>query len=225
LLELDDGEDLTAVVATRELDGSYLTMVTRQGYVKRTPASAFENILSTGIIATKLEDGDDLVDVEITDGDQQLVIGTRGGRAIRFDESEVRSMGRTARGVRGITLEDGDAVAGVTAVRPGDDRYLLTVTESGYGKRTPLSAYRPQSRNGKGLMDIKTGARNGAVSTLAVVDPDDHVIAMSEAGQLIRLPVGEVSAIGRNTKGVLVMEVEATDRLAAVSVFRPIDDA
>ncbi len=222
LLELDDGENLTAVVPTRDIDGDeYLTMVTRNGYVKRTPAADFENILSTGIIATKLEGTDELVDVEITDDESQLVIGTRNGRAIRFDETDVRSMGRTARGVRGITLEPGDEVAGVTAVTPDDTRDLLTVTENGYGKRTPLSEYRPQSRNGKGLMDIKTDERNGQVATLAAVSAEDHVIGMSEAGQLVRIPVEEVSVIGRNTKGVLVMRVEETDQLASVSVFRP----
>ncbi|APE95296.1 DNA gyrase subunit A [Halodesulfurarchaeum formicicum] len=225
LLELDGDEDITAVVATRDIDeDQYLTMVTRDGYVKRTPAADFENILSTGIIATRLEDGDELVDVVITDDESQIVIGTRGGRAIRFPETDVRAMGRTARGVRGINLEPGDAVAGVTAVRPTDDRYLLTVTENGYGKRTRLSEYRAQSRNGKGLMDIKTGERNGPVATLRTVSEGDHVIAMSEAGQITRMPVEEISAIGRNTKGVLVMRVEATDRLAGVSIFRPMTE-
>ncbi|MFW5922365.1 MAG: DNA gyrase subunit A [Halodesulfurarchaeum sp.] len=224
LLDLDSGENLTAVVATRDVEeDQFLTMVTRQGYVKRTPASDFENILSTGIIATRLEGADELVDVEITDGESQIVIGTRQGRAIRFSETDVRPMGRTARGVRGITLEPGDQVAGVTSVHPADDRDLLTVTENGYGKRTPLAEYRPQTRNGKGLMDIKTDDRNGRVATLQAVSDGDHVIGMSEAGQLIRIPVSEVSAIGRNTKGVLVMRVEATDRLAEVSIFRPLD--
>ncbi len=224
LLDLDNGENLTAVVAMRDVDeDEYLTMVTRNGYAKRTPVADFENILSTGIIATRLEGNDELVDVEITDDESQIVIGTRNGRAIRFDETDVRSMGRTARGVRGITLEPGDEVAGVTAVRPDDDRDLLTVTENGYGKRTPLTEYRPQTRNGKGLIDIKTDDRNGQVATLQAVSDEDHVIGMSEAGQLIRIPVSEVSAIGRNTKGVLVMRVEETDRLAEVSIFRPME--
>jgi len=222
LLDLDDGERLTAVVPIQDVEADqYLSMVTRDGYVKRTPVRAFENILSTGIIATKLEEGDQLVDVVVTDDQSQLVIGTRGGLAIRFDETDVRAMGRTARGVRGIDLEPGDAVAGVTAVEPEDDRELLTVTENGYGKRTPLSEYRPQSRNGKGLVDIGTGERNGAVATLKVVDPEDHVIGMSEAGQVIRIPVAEVSEIGRNTLGVKVMALDPDDRLAAVSVFEP----
>ena len=222
LLDLDQAERLTAVVPIQDVEeDQYLSMVTRDGYVKRTPVGEFENILSTGIIATKLEGEDQLVDVVVTDDESQLVIGTRGGLAIRFAETDVRPMGRTARGVRGINLEPGDAVAGVTAVRPADDRDLLTVTENGYGKRTPLSEYRPQSRNGKGLVDIETGERNGEVATLKVVDPEDHVIGMSEAGQVIRIPVAEVSEIGRNTLGVKVMALDSTDRLAAVSVFEP----
>ena len=225
LLDLDGDEKLTAVVPIQDVEADqYLTMVTRDGYAKRTRAAEFENILSTGIIATKLEGDDQLVDVVITDNESQVLIGTRNGRAIRFDETDVRAMGRTARGVRGITLEPGDEVAGVTAVRPDDDRDLLTVTENGYGKRTPLSEYRPQSRNGKGLVDIKAEERNGQVATLEVVSEEDHVIGMSEAGQLIRIPVAEVSGIGRNTMGVRVMRVEETDRLASVSVFRPLEE-
>jgi DNA gyrase subunit A len=224
LLDLDD-ERLTAVVPIQDVeDDQFLTMVTRNGYVKRTRAAEFENILSTGIIAADLEPGDDLVDVEITDGNSHLLVGTRSGLAIRFDEGDVRPMGRTARGVRGIDLEPGDEVAGVTAVDPEDDRCLLTVTENGYGKRTSIDEYRPQTRNGKGLVDIHTDDRNGAVATLAVVSEDDHVIGMSEAGQLVRIPVAEVSVIGRNTKGVRVMRVEESDRLAAVSTFRPIEE-
>ncbi len=224
LLSLDDGEAISAMVATRDFEpGEYLTMVTRDGYVKRTPVEDFQNILSTGIIATRLEGDDQLVDVEVTDGDADLILGTRDGMAIRFDETEVRSMGRTARGVGGIRLEGEDKVAGITAVWDADDRDLLTVTEHGYGKRTPVSQYRAQSRYGKGLVDIKTDVRNGPVATIQAVTEADHVIAMSEAGQIIRMPVAEISEVGRNTKGVRVMRVEEGDRLAGVSVFHPIE--
>ena len=224
LLDLDDGEAITAMVATQTFEGGeYLTMATRQGYVKRTPVEEFENILSTGIIAVSLEAGDELVDVEVTDGDSDIVIGTRDGMSIRFDESEIRSMGRSARGVRGIKLEGDDQVAGVTAVWEADGRDLLTVTENGYGKRTPLTSYRTQSRYGKGLVDIKTDERNGQVATIQAVEDEDHVIAMSEDGQIIRMPVAEISEVNRNTKGVKVMTVEADDRLAGISVFHPIE--
>ncbi|MFB6069932.1 MAG: DNA gyrase subunit A [Halanaeroarchaeum sp.] len=220
LLDLDDGEEITAVVATDDFeDEQYLTMATRQGYVKRTGVENFENILSTGIIATSLEEGDELADVVVTDGHSDVVLGSENGMAIRFDETEVRPMGRTARGVRGMRLEGDDLVAGVSAIHEADERSLLTVTRRGYGKRTPLSEYRPQSRNGKGLVDIKTDDRNGRVAAIEAVEDTDHVIAVSEGGQSIRMPVAEISTVGRNTKGVRVMDIEEDDRLAGISVF------
>jgi DNA gyrase subunit A len=194
-------------------------MVTRGGYVKRTGVTEFENILSTGIIAAKLDEGDELVDVEVTDGDRDLVIATEQGMTIRFAESEVREMGRTARGVRGIDLEAGDHVAGLVATDDGDERDLLTVTERGYGKRTPLSEYRPQSRYGKGLVDIKTGERNGRVTTVKAVAGDDHIVVMSASGQIMRCPVGDISTVGRNTMGVTVMDVADDDAVASVTVL------
>jgi DNA gyrase subunit A len=218
VLDLDDGEEIESVVATDDLDaGEYLTTVTSQGYVKRMPVSAFENILSTGIIATTLEEGDELVDVVMTDGSQDLVIATRGGMSIRFAESEVRSMGRNARGVHGIDLAEDDRVAGVAAVGP-DSEWMLTVTKNGYGKRTGIDQYRVQSRNGKGLIDIKTDDRNGPVCSIETVRPDDHLVAMTESGQIMRTRVEDVSTVGRNTKGVIVMAVEPGDRLANVDV-------
>jgi DNA gyrase subunit A len=227
ILDLDDGEEISAVVTADDLDfeadDEYLTMATRNGYVKRTSVGEFENILSTGIIAIDLEDGDALADVEVTDGGNDVILGSEHGMAIRFDESDVRAMGRNARGVRGMKLEGDDRVAGVAAVEPDDDRTLLTVTEFGYGKRTDLSAYRKQSRNGKGLVDIKTGDRNGSVVSLDTVSADDNLVAMSEGGQIIRMPVDEISTVGRNTKGVKIMEVEDGDEVAAVSVYTPTD--
>jgi DNA gyrase subunit A len=220
LLDLDDGEQLTAVVPTDDLDAEEcITMVTRHGYVKRTCAAEFENILSTGIIAAKLEDGDELVDVEVTDGSMDLVVATEGGMTIRFDEDEVRQMGRSARGVRGIDLQDGDAVAGLVATSDDDERSLLTVTANGYGKRTPLSEYRRQSRYGKGLIDIKTDDRNGPVRSVKAVSEDDHIVVMSDRGQIMRCPVADVSTVGRNTKGVVIMTVEEGDSVASVDVL------
>jgi len=219
IVDLDDGEEITAVVSTDDFeDDECLTMVTRNGYVKRTGAEEFENILSTGIIAAKLEDDDALVDVEVTDGTKDLVIATEGGMTIRFDESEAREMGRSARGVNGIKLKDGDAVAGLVATDDDDDRSLLTVTKRGYGKRTLLSEYRRQSRYGQGLIDIKTDDRNGPVSTVKAVRDDDHLVIMSEAGQIMRIPAGDVSQVGRNTKGVKIMELDGDDQTASVTV-------
>ncbi|NKE35596.1 DNA gyrase subunit A [Natronococcus sp. JC468] len=219
ILDLDPGEDITAIVDTDAFgDGEYVTMVTRNGYVKRTAGEEFDNIRSTGIIAADLEEGDELVDVEVTDGSTDLVIATEGGMTIRFDEAEVRAMGRNARGVNGIKLTD-DAVAGLVATDETDERALLTVTRNGYGKRTPLSEYSRQSRYGKGLIDIKTDDRNGPVATVKAVDDDDHLVMMSERGQIVRTRVDEVSTVGRNTMGVIVMDVEDGDAVASVDVL------
>ena len=219
LIDLDDGEEITAVVNTDEFEEEEcITMVTEHGYVKRTCAAEFENILSTGIIAATLEEGDSLVDVEVTDGSTDLVIATEQGMTIRFAESEAREMGRTARGVHGIKLREGDAVAGMVATDDDDDRALLTVTRNGYGKRTKLAEYRPQSRYGQGLIDIKTDERNGPVSTAKAVEDSDHLVIMSGAGQIMRIAAADVSEVGRNTKGVRIMELEDGDHVASVTV-------
>ncbi|MBX0293988.1 DNA gyrase subunit A [Haloarcula nitratireducens] len=219
LIDLDDGEELTAVVSTDDFEeDECITMVTRDGYVKRTCATDFENILSTGIRAAKLEDGDELIDVEVTDGTMDLVIASEEGMTIRFDEDEVSEMGRSARGVNGIRLTGDDKVAAMVATDDDDDRALLTVTENGYGKRTLLAEYRAQSRYGKGLVDIKTNDRNGRVRTAKAVGEDDHLVIMSERGQIMRIRAGDVSQFGRNTMGVTIMELEDDDRVASVTV-------
>src|SRR6056297_1210207 len=220
ILDLDPGEDITAIVDTDAFsDDEFVTMVTRNGYVKRTAGAEFDNILSTGIIAADLEEDDELVDVEVTDGSQDLVIATEDGMTIRFDEDEVRPMGRNARGDNGIKLQAGDAVAGLVATDEDDGQALLTVTENGYGKRTPLAEYSTQSRYGKGLIDIKTGDRNGPVTAVKAVDPDDGLVMMSERGQIVRTRVDEISTVGRNTMGVIVMDVEDGDAVASVDVI------
>ncbi|MEF8800444.1 MAG: DNA gyrase subunit A [Halolamina sp.] len=225
LLDLDDDEQLEAVVNTEDIeveDGDdeeqFLTLVTRGGYIKRTGVSEFQNILSTGIRAIRLEDGDTLADVEVTDGTQDVVIATRNGMSIRFDEGEARAMGRTARGVRGINLEGADEVAAVAGIDGVLSSWLLTVTGNGYGKRSDLDAYRTQSRNGKGLIDIKTNERNGPVIALEAVGPGDHLVAMSKEGQIMRTPVEDLSIVGRNTMGVTVMDLDVGDSVASVDV-------
>ncbi len=214
LLDLDRDEDVTAVVPTEELDGHCVTTLTREGFVKRTPGENFENIFSTGIIAAKLDEGDELADVAITDGEGDLVVSTREGMTIRFDEDEVREMGRNARGVRAVDLEGDDEAVGLVAIDDADDRELLTITERGFGKRTALSEYRPQARYGKGLVDIVTEERNGPVIGIAAVTGAEDLVMMSEGGQIVRTAVEEVSRVGRNTMGVTVMDVEDDDTVA-----------
>ena len=228
LLDLDDGEEITAVVNTAEMESEaekFLTMTTRNGYIKRTSVEKFQNIRSTGIIATRLDEDDALADVEVTDGERDLILASRGGMAIRFAEDEVRAMGRSARGVRGIDLEDGDEVAALAAVDPDRHQWVLTVTENGYGKRTDIEQYRRQSRNGKGLIDIKTNDRNGRVCELETVGPGDHLFVMSGEGQILRTPVEDLSTVGRNTMGVIVMELDEGDSVASVDVHFPAEES
>jgi len=230
LLELDDGEQITAVVNTAEMDidddeERYFTMVTQSGYIKRTSVNSFQNIRSTGIIAISLGADDKLIDVEVTDGNQDIILGTRKGMAIRFNEGDVRSVGRSARGVHGIKLEDTDAVAALAAVDDDQDDWVLTVTEHGYGKRTDIDRYRQQSRNGKGLIDIKTNERNGHVCEVETVGISDELFMMSRKGQILRTPVDDISTVGRNTMGVIVMDLEDTDTVASVDTHPRTDDS
>ncbi|WP_231183030.1 DNA gyrase subunit A [Haladaptatus sp. DYF46] len=219
ILDLERDEDITAVITTDEFeDDESLSMVTQQGYVKRTAAKEFENIHSTGKIAARLEDDDKLVDVKVTDGTKDLLISTKNGMTIRFDETEAREMGRNARGVHGIRLDENDEVVGMVAAN-GDVDDLLTVTRRGYGKRTKLAEYRAQSRNGKGLIDIKTGDRNGSVTEVKTVIEDDHLVLMSERGQIMRIRAADISEVGRNTMGVTVMDVDENDRVASVDMI------
>jgi DNA gyrase subunit A len=230
LLELDDGEQITAVVNTAEMDidddeERYFTMVTQSGYIKRTSVNSFQNIRSTGIIAISLGADDKLIDVEVTDGNRDIILGTRKGMAIRFNEGDVRSVGRSARGVHGIKLEDTDAVAALAAVDDDQDDWVLTVTEHGYGKRTDIDRYRQQSRNGKGLIDIKTNERNGHVCEVETVGISDELFMMSRKGQILRTPVNDISTVGRNTMGVIVMDLEDTDTVASVDTHPRTDDS
>lgn len=219
VLELDNGEELTAVVNTADLeDDQYLSMVTKQGYVKRTQASEFGNIYSSGIIAATLEGDDQLVDVEVTEGHQDLILGTKTGMVIRFDETDVRAMGRTARGVQGVNLSADDEVIGMVAANGTEGVSLLNVTENGFGKRTDIDEYRQQSRNGKGLIDIKTDERNGMSRAIKAVEDDDELMIMTANGQIMRLRAGDISQVGRNTKGVRVMRLGDGDTVASVDV-------
>jgi DNA gyrase subunit A len=190
--------------------------VTRKGVVKRTDLNAFSNVRSAGIIALGVDDGDSLVAVKITDGTKDVLLSTAQGMSIRFAESEVRSMGRTAYGVKGITLEEGDEVVGADVVEAGTT--ILTVTENGYGKRTEEAEYRVQGRAGKGIIDIKTTERNGPVVGIAQVKDRDEVMLVTNGGMLIRIKVGDISVIGRNTQGVRLISLEsAGEKVSGIS--------
>jgi DNA gyrase subunit A len=219
LLQLSDGEKVTGIVPVREFrDDESLMMVTRRGTVKKTDLHAFRRPLGRGIIALGLDEGDQLIGVARTKAGDQVVLSTRSGMAVRFDESDVRSMGRPAHGVRGINLEEGDEVVGMVVANGQDDpASLLTVCENGYGKRTPLSEYRSQNRGGKGLIDIKTSDRNGNVVAVAKVTDADEVMITTNRGILIRTRVADTRAIGRNTQGVRLIRLDDGDAVGSLA--------
>ncbi len=190
-----------------------LIMATKNGVVKKTKLSAYGNPRSSGVIAINLDPNDDLIGVALTTGADHIVLGTRDGMTIRFDESEVRSMGRASRGVRGIRLRSGDAVVGMVIVE--EKAALFTVCENGYGKRTGLENYRSQSRGGVGLKNIKTSTRNGKVVALKAVQNKDDLMMITANGMIIRTGLDEVRSIGRNTQGVRLIKLKTGDKLVA----------
>jgi len=206
-LQLAEGEKLAQVLVAKEFsDNLFVLFVSRKGTVKRTDLSAFSNVRTSGIIALGIDEGDGLVAVKLTDGTKDVLLSTAQGLSIRFSETDVRSMGRVAYGVKGITLAEGDEVVGAEVVEKGST--LLTVTERGFGKRTKELEYRTQGRGGKGIIDIKTTTRNGQVVGLVQVKDEDEIMLMTNAGTLIRMAVKEISVIGRNTQGVRLIALE-----------------
>ena len=197
------------------VNDKYVVMVTKKGVIKKTELTAYSNPRSGGIIAISIDEGDELVDVQLTKGDQDIFLATKQGMAIRFKEDEVRDMGRAARGVRGIHLEEGDEVIDVEI--PGQNTYMLTVSENGYGKCTSIDEYRVQSRGGKGTINLKTVEKVGNVSGVLQVVPEDHVMLISNAGKVIRLKVQEIPVNHRVTQGVRLIELEPEEKLVGVA--------
>jgi DNA gyrase subunit A len=217
LVQMEAGEKIAAMLAVQEFDDRhFIVMGTRQGTVKKTELSAFSNPRAGGIIAMGVEDGDAVIAVQLSDGSSEIFIGTRQGMAIRFPESDVRSMGRTAYGVRGIQLREGDAVVAMEVVRPGGT--LLTVTEKGYAKRTDLDEYRVQSRGGLGIKNLEVTDKNGPVVGIAQVHDDEELLVITQQGKILRTPTNDIRAIGRATQGVRVMDLDGEDTVVSVAL-------
>lgn len=220
IVDLDENETLQAAFTCRNLyDHEYVILGSRDGNIKRTATEDFENIHRGGIRAVELEGDDVLQEVCLMNGDQDLLMSTQDGRAIRFDGTDVRPMGRTARGVKGINLDDGDEVVAVNVIDTEEASEVLTVTAQGYGKRTAIGKYRVQSRNGRGLVDISTDDRNGPVVAVEMTSREDEVVTMTEAGRTIRILADEISVQGRNTMGVEIMGVNPDGLLSNLTVF------
>ena len=212
LLALSGEDKVTATLPVKEFrDDRYVVMATQQGVIKKTELSAYDNPRPGGIIALSLDTGDTLIGVQITDGQREILLGTRQGIVIRFKEEEVRSMGRTAHGVRGITLEDANEVIGMETITPDSTTAILTITEGGYGKRTAVTEYRVQGRGGKGIISVKTTERNGLAVGFLQVREDDEIMMMAAKGKILRCRVDDIREIGRNTQGVRLFDLDGPD--------------
>lgn len=216
LLQLDGGEKITAVIPVEEnLEGYYLVMATRKGIIKKTKLKEFQNIRKGGLFAMNLRDEDELMGVLLTDGTREIIMGTHNGFSIHFHEDDVRSMGRTAQGVRGIRLRKNDYVVDIGLVN--DKAEVLIVSEKGYGKRTSIEEYRLQTRGGKGVYTLKITEKTGCLAGLKVVTDEDDIMLISSDGTIIRMDVNSISSIGRNTQGVTLMRIEEGNSVVSVT--------
>ncbi|MFY9941783.1 MAG: DNA gyrase subunit A [Desulfobacterales bacterium] len=216
LLDFEEGESLTTVLAVPAFEpGHHVLMATKNGVIKKTDLMAFSRPRAGGIIAVDLTEGDELIAARITDGTLNVFLGSAMGQSIRFLESEVRPTGRTARGVRGMTLSAGDRIVSMEVLSHGQT--LFTATENGFGKRTLIDEYPVQRRGGKGVITIKTTERNGLVVAIHLVEEDDDVMLITDRGKIIRIPVNGISVISRNTQGVTLMGIEPDERIVSTA--------
>jgi DNA gyrase subunit A len=214
LIQISQDERVTAALPVREFTpGHFILMATTQGIVKKTELESYSHPRPSGIIAITLEEGDELISAEVTDGKRDVFLGTRDGLSIRFSETEVREIGRTGKGVIGIRLDEGNEVKGMEIVR--DDSTILTVTENGYGKRSTLEDYRSQGRGGKGIITIKITEKNGRVIGMAQVSEDDEIILITANGKVLRIRARDISVQGRNTQGVRLFDIDEGDKVVS----------
>src|SRR5687768_7286284 len=223
LVSMEEGERIAALLAVKEFEeNKFIVMGTRRGVIKKTELSAFSNPRAGGIIAMGVEEGDSVISANISDGTGEIFIGTHDGMSIRFPEGDVRSMGRTAYGVRGITLRGDDEVVTMEVLVPGGT--ILSVTEQGYGKRTELDEYRVQSRGGIGIINIQTSDRNGKVVGIAQVHDDDELMLITQQGKILRMASKDIRTIGRATQGVKLIDIEGDDRAVSIARLAEKDD-
>jgi DNA gyrase subunit A len=220
LLNISGGEKITTVIPVESFESKdgeelFLMSATKDGMVKKTPLAEYDTSRRDGIIAINLEEGDELIGVQLTDGKQDIILVTADGQSIRFNEEEARPMARATKGVRGIKLLEGDHVVAMEVAR--DDAQLLVVTENGYGKRTEMDEYRQQARGGKGVFTVRPSERNGKIIGALVVKEDEEIMAISKDGIIIRIKVEDISKMGRTTQGVTIMKVAEEDLVISIT--------
>ena len=223
LLRLDEGETIQTIINVNKEDSKdrYLFFTTKQGIVKRTDVSAFANIRQNGLRALNLKDGDELINVLLTNGQEDVIIGTKLGYSVRFKEDLVRNMGRTATGVRGVNLRENDLVIGAAVITDHQD--VLTLTEKGYGKQTPASEYPQKGRGGKGIKTANITAKNGPLAGLVTVAGDEDIMVITDTGVIIRTNVANISQTGRAAMGVRVMRLDQNAKIVTFALVKPED--
>lgn len=222
LLKLDEGETIQTVINAKSdgaSENNHLVFVTRQGLVKRTKEAEFKNIRQNGLIALKLREGDELINVFLTTGNEEIIIGTKFGYSVRFKENTIRSMSRMAAGVKGVTLRDGDQVVGAAAIT--DDQEVLIISEKGYGKRTSATEYPTKGRGGKGIKTVNITDKNGHLAGIATVSGNEDIMVMTDTGVIIRTAVDNISQTGRATQGVKVMRLDNSARIVTFALVEP----
>jgi DNA gyrase subunit A len=221
VIEMGQDEKLAAIICVRELDDDvhHLLMATKKGTIKKTVLSAYKNIRAGGINAINIDDGDQLIGVQLTSGTDEIILSMHNGKAIRFKEQDARPMGRTAYGVKGATLEGDDEVVSIEVVNPSAT--MMAITENGYGKRTSFDEYRLQSRGGKGIISIQTTERNGKVVSAHAVTDENRIMLISQNGQMICIGASDLRVIGRNTQGVRLVNLNEGDKIVSAAVLDP----
>ena len=226
LLSLDAGEKVSAVIPIQNFaEGKYLLMATKNGLIKKTALVEYNSARKTGLQGIALKEDDELISVRLTDGEDNVVLVTKNGMCITFDEKDVRPMGRVSQGVIGIRIDEDDAVIGMESVISGGQATLLAITENGFGKRTELDEYRVQNRGGKGVITYKITPKTGCLVGIRIATEEDDVMLITDTGTIIRLKVKDVSVLGRSTQGVTLMRTNDGGKVVSIETLTPDMDA
>ena len=225
LLNLEGGEKISAIIPLQNFaDGKYILMATRNGLIKKTPLKEYDSSRKTGLLGITLKEGDELIDVRLTDGEDNVVLVTKKGMSITFDEKDVRPVGRVTQGVIGMRIDDDDSVIGMEPIIQGGKATLLAITENGFGKRTELDEYRVQNRGGRGVITYKITPKTGDIVGIRVVNGTEDVMLITDTGTIIRLKVEEVSILGRATQGVTLMRTNDGCKVVSIETIEPEED-
>jgi len=226
LLNLESGEKISAVIPIQNFaDGKYLLMGTKNGLIKKTPLKEYDSNRKNGLMGITLKDDDELIDVRLTDGEDNVVLVTKKGLSITFDEKDVRPVGRTAQGVIGMRIDDNDSVIGMEPIVSGSNATLLAITENGFGKRTELDEYRVQNRGGRGVITYKVTPKTGEIVGIKIVSGVEDIMLSTDTGTLIRLNTGEISVLGRATQGVTLMRTNEGKVVSIEKIVEEDDDS